>query len=47
MRSDISRFLMFAFMALFLTACKSVTVDNPVNGEVFTFFLSTCDAAEE
>ena len=36
MRSDISRFLMFAFMALFLTACKSVTVDNPVNGEVYT-----------
>ncbi len=36
MRSDISRFLMFAFMALFLTACKSVTVDNPVDGEVYT-----------
>ncbi|OUS26280.1 hypothetical protein A9Q99_18795 [Gammaproteobacteria bacterium 45_16_T64] len=36
MRSDISRLFMFAFLALFLTACKSVTVDNPVDGEIYT-----------
>ena len=36
MIKNINRIFMFAFLALFLTACKSVTVENPTSDTVYT-----------
>ncbi|MBV1921146.1 MAG: hypothetical protein KUG73_10730 [Pseudomonadales bacterium] len=38
MRSEFNRFFLYAFMAIFLSACgsASVSVDNPVDGNVYT-----------